>query len=263
MKIVSWNIRKAKETSKVWQILEEYNADIILLQEVLRIPLHFYSSHYIVFRSAISESGKQQIFGTALLTKYKIKQEIPLVSDNEFIQQELEFFKGNFIPLQLITSNNSLINVMSIYSPAWTINPNRYEKFDVSEIKLSQNNRLWAFDILHSWLKEQNIKSNWIIAGDFNTSETFDYLWKGGPIGSLEYIQRLESIGLKECLRHFSNTLVPTFKNPKGGKIIHQLDHMYATKNLLDSLIDCKTPEHDFIFGSNLSDHLPIISTFN
>jgi exonuclease III len=38
MKVITWNIRKAKEDSLVWQILESYNADIILLQEVLRIP---------------------------------------------------------------------------------------------------------------------------------------------------------------------------------------------------------------------------------
>ena len=263
MKVITWNIRKAKEDSLVWQILESHDADIILLQEVLRIPEHIRSSYTIVFRPAISESGKQQIFGTAVLTKYSINHEIPLVSSNEFVQQELDFFKGNLIPVQLITPNNQLINVMSIYSPPWTIHPSRYEGVNVNEIKLSLNKRMWAFDILHTWLKDQNRDDHWIIAGDFNSSETFDYLWKGGPIGSLEHIQRLEKLGFKECLRHYKNELVPTFRNSKGGKIIHQLDHMYTSSSLTENLIHCKTEEHDLIFGNKLSDHLPIISTFN
>jgi exonuclease III len=263
MKVITWNIRKAKENSLVWQILEAHNADIILLQEVLRIPAHIRTSYNIIFRPAISESGKQQIFGTAILTKYSINHEIPLVSSNEFVHQELDFFKGNLIPVQLITPNSQLINVMSVYSPPWTIHPSRYDGVNISEIKLSLNKRMWAFDILHTWLKDQDGDANWIIAGDFNSSETFDYLWKGGPIGSLEYIQRLEKLGLKECLRHYKNELVPTFRNSKGGKIIHQLDHMYTSSRLTENLIHCKTEEHDLIFGNKLSDHLPIISTFN
>ena len=70
MKVVSWNIRKAKENSIAWQILESYNADIILLQEVLRIPEHILSAYNVVFRPAISESGKQQIFGTVQTPYY-------------------------------------------------------------------------------------------------------------------------------------------------------------------------------------------------
>lgn len=262
MKVITWNIRKAKETSLVWQLIEEYDADIILLQEVLRIPESIQSSYNVIFRPAISESGKQQIFGTAVLTKYSIKCKIPLVSTNDFIHQELDFFKGNIIPLELISPENELINIVCVYSPAWTINPNRYSGKNIDDIKLTLNNRIWAFDILHSWLKEKECKLNWIVAGDFNTSETFDYVWKGGPIGSLEYIKRLEKLGLRDCLRYYHKELVPTFRNPKGGKIIHQLDHMYTTSNLLENLSECKTADHELIFGKNLSDHLPIIATF-
>lgn len=265
MKVITWNIRKAKENSLVWQILESHDADIILLQEVLRIPEHIRSSYAIVFRPAISESGKQQIFGTAVLTKYSINHEIPLVSRNEFVQQELDFFKGNLIPVQLITPNHQQINVISVYSPPWSVPPHHYDSFDIKDIKLTLNKRMWATEILHAFLKQQEFSqdTNWIVGGDFNSSETFDYLWPGGPHGNLEIIERLEFLGLKECLRHYKNELVPTFRNSKGGKIIHQLDHMYTSSSLIENLIHCKTEEHDLIFGNKLSDHLPIISTFN
>lgn len=178
MNVVSWNIRKAKENSIAWQILESYKADIILLQEVLRIPEHILSAYNVVFRPAISESGKQQIFGTAVHTKYTIKQEIPLISSNEFIQQELEFFKGNFIPLQLMISDNTHINVISVYSPPWSIPTSHYNGVDISNIKLKLNKRMWATEILHAFLREQRITQtdNWLVGGDFNSSETFDYL---------------------------------------------------------------------------------------
>jgi exonuclease III len=265
MKVITWNIRKAKEQSQVWEILESYNADIILLQEVLRIPHHLYSTYNVIFRHAISESGKQQIFGTAILTKYKIKQEINLKSNNEFIQQELDFFKGNLISIELVTPSNKQINVISIYSPAWSIPESHYAGIDIGEIKLKQNKRIWATEILFAYLREQNIthEAYWILGGDLNSSETFDYLWAGGPHGNLEIIQRFELLGFKECLRHFNNGLVPTFRNPKGGKIIHQIDHLYISDNRINSLSECMTENHELIFGNQLSDHLPIISSFS
>ena len=83
-------------------------------------------------------------------------KESSLVSRNEFVQQELDFFKGNFIPVQLKMPDHQLINVISVYSPPWTIHPSRYEGVNTSEIKLSLNKRMWAFDIIHTWLNNQD-----------------------------------------------------------------------------------------------------------
>ena len=45
-------------------------------------------------------------------------------------------------------------------------------------------------------------------------------------------------------------------------RIKHQIDHMFVTEALLSRLVTCKTGSQDRVFGSNLSDHLPVIADF-
>jgi endonuclease/exonuclease/phosphatase family metal-dependent hydrolase len=56
--------------------------------------------------------------------------------------------------------------------------------------------------------------------------------------------------------------LVPTFRNPSNGQIVHQLDHLFVSAKLATHLTSCKTGERDRVFGESLSDHLPIIADF-
>lgn len=264
MKVITWNIRKATIKSPLWKILNSYNADIILLQEVIQIPQEFRLKYHIMIKKAITKTGKLQIFGTSILTKFPIKNELPFLTDNAWINSELNYFNGNLIAVELILPSNKSINAISVYSPAWPVDPTRYINVDVSSIKLKLNKKVWPLDILTSYLK-YSIKSNeeiWIVGGDFNLSETFDYMWSGGPRGCLESLQRLEQLGLKECLRFINQKLTPTFKNPRGGKVVHQIDHVYVDENLLTKMSTCFTPENDLIFKNNLSDHLPIIVEF-
>ena len=102
-----------------------------------------------------------------------------------------------------------------------------------------------------------------MVAGDFNSSVTFDYLWKGGPRGNQEIIDRMNALGLIECLKSSTGNLTPTFRNPKGGKIIHQIDHMYVSNALHLSLSKSYAGNDLMIFEKSMSDHLPIISDFH
>jgi exonuclease III len=43
MRIITWNLMKAKSTSKVWSILNDLNPDLILKQE-----LKIFSTRYVV-----------------------------------------------------------------------------------------------------------------------------------------------------------------------------------------------------------------------
>ena len=102
---------------------------------------------------------------------------------------------------------------------------------------------------------------SWVIGGDFNASETFDE-WKGGPRGNREYLDRMASLNLVECLRQYQGKLTPTFQNTSNGEIKHQMDHMFVDQKLGQSLITCITGKQEYIFDSKLSDHLPIIAEF-
>lgn len=264
MKVVSWNIRKSKFNSLVWKVLSDISPDLILLQEVIDIPIHFRKEYNIEFKQALTKRGFTQKFGTAILVKGKIHSTLHLISNHDWVNQELKSFTGNLIASVIQIENQEPINVVSVYSPAWPVSAERLIGIDVSDIKLKQNSKVWCTELLWSALKNSSISinSNWIIGGDFNSSETFDYMWKGGPSGNKEIIDRMYSLGLTECLKTFTGKLTPTFKNPKGGKVIHQIDHLYISNSLYKNVRHCSTGDADIIFGNSLSDHLPIIVEF-
>jgi exonuclease III len=78
----------------------------------------------------------------------------------------------------------------------------------------------------------------------------------------VEIISRMNELGLNECLRSYNGQLVPTFKNAIGGRIIQQIDHLYVTTKIYDSLVNCFVGDSAEIFDRQLSDHLPIIADF-
>ena len=151
-----------------------------------------------------------------------------------------------------------------MYSPAWPVDRTRLDGIDVSGVKLSQNPNVWVSDLLWAALNCQHptLSAEWVIAGDFNASETFDQ-WRGGPRGNREYLDRMASVGLVECLRHAQGRLTPTFRNPSGGAIKHQMDHLFVTAGMAARLIRCETGAQATVFDGRMSDHLPIVADFS
>jgi endonuclease/exonuclease/phosphatase family metal-dependent hydrolase len=133
---------------------------------------------------------------------------------------------------------------------------------DVSSIKLTLNPDVWVADLLWAALRSIDLhKDLWLVAGDFNLSETFD-AWRGGPRGNREYLDRMATLGMTECLRKMKGQLTPTFRNPRGGLFIHQIDHLFVTDSLLSGLLSCEVGSPERVFGESLSDHLPIVADF-
>ncbi len=74
----------------------------------------------------------------------------------------------------------------------------------------------------------------------------------------------MNALGFYDCLRTFQGRLTPTFRSPRGGLVVHQLDHLYMTGALLGRLVGCDVGSAERVFGSipMLSDHLPIVADF-
>jgi endonuclease/exonuclease/phosphatase family metal-dependent hydrolase len=72
----------------------------------------------------------------------------------------------------------------------------------------------------------------------------------------------MSDLGFVECLRRVQRALVPTFRNPSDGKVIHQMDHLFVSGRLPAALVSCATGDHERVFGASLSDHLPIVAEF-
>jgi exonuclease III len=271
MRIITWNVHWANEKSAVWEFISGLEADVLLLQEVVSIPKHIVEKYKVLSRTAIYKTGKPQRFSTAVMTKGEIVSEISLLSDYDWVNRELDFFKGNFIGCTVLLPNQGLFNIVSVYSPAWPVDKNRLTGIDVSQVKLKLNPDVWATEILWSGLKKAELKNtSWIIGGDFNSSETFDKEWqtKNGMTfglqssGNKEILDRMANLGLTECLRKFNNdTIIPTFKH-SSGEIAHQMDHLFVTDRLMSQLNNCVAGDQTIVFDK-LSDHLPIIADFN
>jgi exonuclease III len=84
----------------------------------------------------------------------------------------------------------------------------------------------------------------------------------GRPRGNREHLDRLEALGLKECLRLTKGMVTPTFRNPRDGLVYHQMDHIFVTAALSERLVWCDIGLPEVVFDQRLSDHLPIVADF-
>lgn len=264
MRVVCWNCRRASENSTAWDYLLGLDPDLVLLQEVSSISERVLARYEHAFRRARGKTGAEQRFGTALLVRGRIVREWQVRSDKPWVNSELEHFSGNALSYEVECAGRS-VHVMSVYNPAWQLDRARLESIEPGDVRLPQQAwKLWVADLLWDALRASPTPAdaNVIVGGDFNLSETFDILWGDGPRGNAEYLQRMKSLGLSDCLRHAQGALVPTFRNASNKKILHQMDHLFASAGLLARMRSCDVGRHADVFDTSLSDHLPIVAEF-
>lgn len=249
MRVITWNMKRATESSEAWRYLRELKPDVALLQEVGQIPSDISACFDSVSHPAINKKGGPQRFNTAVLVKGKVVKGLSLFSTGvEWMDNKLSEFGGNIISCVLKPVGHPALNAVSIYSPAWLVHATAKDEW-------------WLIDVLVEAMKNTTISSSsrWIFGGDFNGAETFDGTFSYGEV---DLLANIAGMGFKECLKTFNTKSVPTFKNPKGGKVIHQIDHLFVTNHLYAEIVDCRVGEGADVFGKSLSDHLPIIADF-
>jgi endonuclease/exonuclease/phosphatase family metal-dependent hydrolase len=265
MRICTWNMRRAtKDRIAAWRYISKINPDLLLLQEVSSIPNSLRSQYAVLEMKAQGKSGKPHHFSTAILVRGSIDKEVNLSSSWEWVNCELSRFKGNLLSAEVTLDSEKCFRVMSVYSPAWPVDKRRLIGIDVSQVKLKHNPDIWVTELMWAaLLNEQHDGVPWIVAGDLNSSVTFDTYWGKGPRGNQEIQDRMLNLGFVECLHFSQGRLTPTFRNPRGGKITHQMDHLFVSSWLRERLVTCHTGTPTIVFDGELSDHLPIIAEFN
>jgi exonuclease III len=267
-RIITWNVRRATAKSPVWDYLLGLEPDLVLLQEVGSMPVTITQHFCHRTAPAMTRNGTPQRFRTVILVRGELGPDIPIRSGADWVNAELQRVSGNILASEVTLARGTKspavpLSAASIYSPAWPIDRKRLAGVDVTGVKLTLSKDVWIADLLWSAMQHDlNLPTHpWVVAGDFNLSETFD-LWRGGPRGNLEYLDRMSEIGLVECLRRFQGALTPTYRNIDRRTIKHQMDHLFVGNALASSLLACSVGEERIIFDQNLSDHLPIIADF-
>lgn len=264
LKVLTWNVNKAAESRPaLWEAVQREAADIVLLQEVRRLPEELLSSYNCHFVRPRYFGGHDAPFATAILSKWEMVTRPFLKSQLGWVNQIQSEHHGWILESEVNAHLGIKLRVVSVHSPAFPIPAETLLDADVSCIKLPNNPDLWVTEILWSLLRDSDTpeKVNWIVGGDFNSSILFDL---PKDRGNREVIRRLNALGLTDCLSHFCGESVPTFRH-SGGSIKHQLDYCYVNADLLERLACARVLSRQEVFGSmpKLSDHLPIVCEFD
>ena len=266
MKILTWNVNRASVSrSELWETLWREDADIVLLQEATKIPewilRHYgYNSHTVFPRFF---GGHNARFQTVVLTRWAMNRKPFLTSEHKWVNKIHGERYGWIIGCEIVDDSGVRFRVVSVHAPAFHVPWKFLDGVDVSSIKLKNNPKLWFSEILWSLLKNANIAddTNWIVGGDFNSSVKFD---RPRDRGNGEIVDRLNALGLTDCLGHFNKAAVPTFQHT--SKVVeHQLDYCYVNKPMLERLTNARVLPREDVFDRipRLSDHLPILCEFD
>jgi endonuclease/exonuclease/phosphatase family metal-dependent hydrolase len=274
LRIATWNVRRATPTSGAWDCFTSpaVNPDIALLQEVgaKGLPVNISDEWAYATSVPVKKTGKDQAFRTMILVKKSLgasglDDERTMGHSQPWIHDLLAHFKGNLLYRQIDLPLVGRLNLVSVYSPAWTIDSTGLVIGDTKDVKLTKNEWLWVTDLLRAALMElidAGSTQHWVVGGDLNLSITFDE-WRKGGRGNAEYLDRMRCLGLVEALASKHEELIPTFKNPRGGKIIHQMDHLFVSGDLARSLNTSWVGDRACVFDGGLSDHLPVVACFD
>ena len=233
-------MRRATADSPAWQILSDLDPDIMLLQEVGAVPEEVLKAFSVVANHPRTKNGKPQKFQSVVLSRFPLEASPTLGSELDWVNEEREHYSGNILGCAATT------------------------EADLSQVKLANNPKVYVTEILWKLLRDSmpSIEGSWIIAGDFNSSTTFDWMWGGKPRGNQEIIDRMNALGLFDCLSSYAGELVPTFMNARGARVIHQLDYVYTDSHLSERLRFSRVVSDSDVFERALSDHLPVVSDF-
>lgn len=258
MKLLTWNVNNAGRSRRgLWTMLQREDPDIALLQEVARIPQWIQDVYQCHVISPRYFRGHHAPYSTAVLSKGAIDTTPYLQSELGWVNNIHTERYGWIVGCKTTLDSGERFRVVSVHLPHSPIPPNQWAHVDSTGVKLKSNPKLWFTEILWALLRNARISddTNWIVGGDFNRSQLHR--------DNQEVVERMNSLGLIDCLSHRHDGAVPTYQDRKK-KVVHQLDYCYVNTPMLERLREARVPSHEEVFDRKpkLSDHLPILCTF-
>ena len=224
MKVVSWNMNKRKEGCWEW-LLNSHHPDFVMAQEA----------------SPLLNGMK----ATVRTTTKKTNRTVFYSQDRTHKHVKMEHDGG----MGLLVCENKSIYFINIYA-----------NLDFKPVNPSLLGYICKFV---SNLKRRHNAVHILIAGDFNMDRRMDE----NPTGSVfaakgtyptnDFFDAILDMGFSDCVRKYIKDPIQTHYH-RRSKFPWELDHMFATDELYDALTQITVPE-----TQNLSDHNPIIATFD
>lgn len=263
MRVLTWNVNGANEShSGLWKTVQREDVDIAMLQEVAGIPKWIRSRYQCYSISPRYFRGDNAPFSTVVLAKGAVDATPFLMSEVEWVNKIYTERYGWILGCEVIHDNGERFRVVSVHSPFFPIPREVLTDVDVSSIKLKNNPDVWFTEILWGLLRKASIAddTSWIVGGDFNSSVKFDV---PTDRGNRKIVERLNALGLRDCLSHRHEGAVPTFQHTSKA-VEHQLDYCYVNVPMLERLTEARVLSHGEVFDRvpRLSDHLPILCDF-
>lgn len=244
-----------------WERLFDLHPDIALLSEVNGRPEQLYGYKWYA-ETATGRHRTPQIFSTAILTTGQIGDPIHLRSGIDWVDQGFEVFPGNFVGRR-VAMREAIFNVISVHMPSWTFPVSEFTDEKGREVAIPGYRPIYMSELLWGALRNLIPASDgdWIVGGDFNTSEFIGSTRKQNDANRTA-IERLEQLGLVETVRRWNGRPVPSWLSSReSANRKHQLDHLYVSVGLCDRLRSAVIG-FEAEFGTQFSDHLPIIADF-
>ena len=258
MKILIWNIKRGGDNSLSWDIIIKHNPNVCLLQEVTSIPEKISKNFQVIEEFPTNKTLNNQKFKSVILLRKGEQYSIPKFNfSNKTSEKIHNHFKGNLLG---ISSNN--FTFINVYSPPWEIPESLFEWENVSHLKLKKNPKLWITEILYDIVKSTDLTNNLIFGGDFNHSIKFDF-GRNGNRGNQEIINRFHQLNYFDSLSEYNGGLIPTFQNPRGKEITHQIDYLYLNKSQIKNIKSCSLVNKREVLKNKISDHFPILLELN
>lgn len=224
MRVVSWNMNKRKESNWEW-ILKNSEPDYVLAQEASPLPSNIKAS----VRTTTKKSNR-----TVFYSKDQNHKRIKMTNDNG---------------MGLIVTNAKDLFFICVYANL--------------DFKPVDPPLLGLLATYVANIRRKHSAKNILIAGDFNMDRRMDDNPTGskfankGTTPTNDFFDALLDMGFYDCMRKFQSNPIQTHRNARS-KFPWELDHMFATEDLYNSLTDINTVE-----VQELSDHDPIIANFN
>ena len=259
MRVVSWNLGYAfgfKTThDRAWDWLKAADPDLAMLQEVRPKLPEWVEERWTVVRRGPKYSG------SLILAKPDLGlRELP---------GEHPRFKGSdaYLATGTVTlPDGTELLVATVHTPVGKATDDELFGYDPEAIRrprdIGPNGDIGPRrnDVAYAYYRDTVRGKRFLVSGDWNIARLWDYQYRKPPTHEVDFFDRAEADGWKECYRlfHPEGEGRTWFRDPEPP---YQMDHAFCDPKTAKALRACDI-DADPAELLKLSDHAPLIMGF-